>query len=280
MNFKLLYPDFKLKAMTLSYDDGIIQDKELIKRMNKWGLKGTFNLNSGKQGDEKYREDIYGTQIDCSHLDLRENKNIYKGHEIASHTRSHPFLERLTKEEQEAEFTSDIAELKAIFNQEIRGSAYPFGTYDSSTLEVLDKVGIKYARTVKSTYSFLRPFNFLLWHPTIHHRDPLLMEYVDKFINEKDMELPLLYIWGHAYEFAIDHNFDLIDEVGKKVSSQKDIYFATNIEIYDYIKAAELVYYKKREEGFLINPSSKTIYLVTEKGDYISLEPKRRLKYE
>ena len=41
------FPQFKSKAVTLSYDDGVIFDKRLIEIMDKHGLKGTFNINSG-----------------------------------------------------------------------------------------------------------------------------------------------------------------------------------------------------------------------------------------
>ena len=38
----------KYKALTFSFDDGNFDDICLIKIMNKYGLKGTFNINSGK----------------------------------------------------------------------------------------------------------------------------------------------------------------------------------------------------------------------------------------
>ena len=37
----------KLKTVTFSYDDGTTQDIRLIELLNKYGLKCTFNLNSG-----------------------------------------------------------------------------------------------------------------------------------------------------------------------------------------------------------------------------------------
>lgn len=42
----LRFPGFKDKALTLSYDDGVVQDERLIEIMTRYGLKGTFNLNS------------------------------------------------------------------------------------------------------------------------------------------------------------------------------------------------------------------------------------------
>ena len=38
------------KYFTLSFDDGLEQDKKVLALMKKYGLKGTFNLNSGMFG--------------------------------------------------------------------------------------------------------------------------------------------------------------------------------------------------------------------------------------
>ena len=43
----LRFPEFRRKAVTLSYDDGTIYDEKLIGILNQYGLKATFNLNSG-----------------------------------------------------------------------------------------------------------------------------------------------------------------------------------------------------------------------------------------
>ena len=48
----LLFPGFKDKAVTLSYDDGTIFDKELLAIVNKYNMKVTFNISSGKFADE------------------------------------------------------------------------------------------------------------------------------------------------------------------------------------------------------------------------------------
>ncbi len=38
------------KYFTLSFDDGLEQDKRVIRLMRQYGLKGTFNLNAGLFG--------------------------------------------------------------------------------------------------------------------------------------------------------------------------------------------------------------------------------------
>ena len=42
-----MFPGGKTKAVTFSYDDGIVSDKKLVKILNEYGMKGTFNVNSG-----------------------------------------------------------------------------------------------------------------------------------------------------------------------------------------------------------------------------------------
>ena len=47
------FPGGKAKALTLSYDDGVRQDKKLIEIFNKNGIKGTFNVNSKFSGKKE-----------------------------------------------------------------------------------------------------------------------------------------------------------------------------------------------------------------------------------
>jgi peptidoglycan/xylan/chitin deacetylase (PgdA/CDA1 family) len=274
-----MYPGFKPKAATFSYDDGISQDRELLSLLRQEGFKATFNLNSGHSGLQKIRTDLEGREVDCSHLVLEENVSLYAGMEIASHSYSHPFLETLPYQEQSEEISKDKENLEKLFQQKIIGFAYPYGTYNSDTLKALAAQGILYARTVQSTYEFHRPYNFLLWHPTIHHNDSRLEETLKRFLQTEE-ELAICYIWGHAYEFALQHNFSLIGKIGKMIGHKDDIWYATNGEICSYIKAAELVYYKKREEGFFVNPSEKEVYLINEKNEKMVLAPHERRKYE
>ena len=48
MNKRMMrFPGGKAKAVTLSYDDCIEEDQDLIHRMEKYKMKGTFNLIPG-----------------------------------------------------------------------------------------------------------------------------------------------------------------------------------------------------------------------------------------
>ena len=51
----------KKKAVTFSYDDGVTQDCRLVEMMNTYGVKGTFNLNSGMQSYANVWEHVEGS---------------------------------------------------------------------------------------------------------------------------------------------------------------------------------------------------------------------------
>ena len=63
------FPGGKHKVLTMSYDDGKLEDRRLISIFNKYGIKGTFHLNSGLEMD---------TRIPTS-----EYQELYKGHEVS-----------------------------------------------------------------------------------------------------------------------------------------------------------------------------------------------------
>ena len=81
----MCYPNWKEKALTFSYDDGNVKDRDLVALFNKYGVKGTFNLNSA----------IFAENGKPNNISKTEVKELYKGHEVAVHTVTHPRLELL-----------------------------------------------------------------------------------------------------------------------------------------------------------------------------------------
>ncbi len=275
LNFTLLYPGFKEKAVTFSYDDGVKEDVQLIEILNRYHMKGTFNLNYGQSGKEKIRQDKEGNDVDCGHLVLEEAKSIYDGHEIANHTYHHPHLESISKEEQFQEFKDNQEALEKVFNRKVYGAAYPYGSWNGDSVLVQQELGVEYDRTIRSSYSFSLPHNWLFWDPTIHHRDEKIWDCLDAFYKTKQ-ELALLYIWGHAYEFAIDHNFDLMEKICESLSKRDDIVALTNHEIYKYVNGASMIYH--RFDAFH-NDSDVDVYLRVE-GKNLLVPAKGAVPYE
>ena len=251
--------DGKSKVLTLSYDDGVVQDIRLIEILNKHGIKGTFNINTGRYlPEDATREKFYGR------MKLSEAKKLYinSGHEVGVHGLTHPFLEKLKTEEILTEIIEDRKNIEQQYGTLARGMAYPFGTYSDQVVSALEKCGICYSRTVKTTERFDFPENWLTLHPTCRHKNPRLMDLAKKFVEEQcqyHAENWLFYLWGHSFEFDADDNWDVIEKFAEYVGGREDIWYATNIEIYDYVKAYERLE-TSIDKRIVHNPSSIDVW--------------------
>jgi hypothetical protein len=242
------WPGGHLKCLTLSYDDGVVEDRQLVSIMNRYGIRGTFHLNCF---------------FSKGHVESAEVAPLYAGHEVSIHMVSHPFPTQLTREEILNETLENRRTLETLTGYPIRGMSYPFGDYDSRVIELLKACGIEYSRTVNPTNSFSVPANWLEWHPTCHHSNCLPL--ADQFLaitpaNSYGKGLHCFYVWGHSYEFARNNNWDLIETFCKKMSGRDDIWYATNMEIVDYIHAVHAV--RSSADGkILYNPSAINVWL-------------------
>ncbi len=243
---KNLYPNAKKRAVTFSYDDGVPEDERLVEIFNKYGVKGSFHLNSAKFGTDE---------------NAREVCRRYAGHEISCHTVNHPFIADCPKEEIVFQTIEDRRRLEYAAGYPVRGMSYPFGSVNDATIKVLDACGIVYSRTVNATNRFDLPTNFLRWDPTCHHNGGI-MDKIEPFVK-KYTPLPVFYVWGHAYEFPRDNNWELIEEFCAKVSTIEDAWFATNIEIYDYVQALERIYVSA-DRKMIHNPSAISVWLTVD----------------
>lgn len=228
-NIQICYPGFKRKCFTLSYDDGVLQDIPFLEMINFYGVKATFNLNTGLFGQIKYRNGINN-----SRLKEEELLNIYEGHEIASHSMYHYHLENKDYETNYVQIKKDKEILESMFNTDVKGFAYPFGTYSTDTIDVLKKLGFVYARTTKPSYKFTLDEDYLLLKPTCSHSDKKLINLALEFIDSKE-KLALFYVWGHTYEFANNNNWGLFRELLEILKNDKDIAYLTNIEAITYL---------------------------------------------
>ena len=75
---KRCYPQGKTKAFNITYDDGILQDVRFVALMNKYGLKGTFNLNS--QLMEQEFEWVHPNGMIVKRLSTEAVLHLYDGH--------------------------------------------------------------------------------------------------------------------------------------------------------------------------------------------------------
>lgn len=227
--------DGKKKAVTFSYDDGVTQDVRLIELFGKYGLKGTFNLNSGLLGQSGslLRE---GQTVSHNKNRPEDVRTIYDGHEVASHTLTHPLLPSLPEEEIVRQVEEDRKKLSELCGYEVVGFAYPCGgdNYDARVSRVLaEKTGVKYARTIVSNYDFSKQDNLLEFKPTVyHHREfDRMFELAERFLAANPEEPQIFYIWGHAYEFDIFDQWDRMEEFCRLISGHDDVFYGTNREV-------------------------------------------------
>lgn len=273
------FPGGKSKALTLSYDDGVAQDIRLIEIMKKHGLKGTFNINSGLYAPE-------GTTNPEGKGRMSKSKcqEVYlnSGMEVAVHGLTHPYLEQLPENLCTYEVLQDRKNLEADFGYMIRGMAYPFGTTSDSVVASLKQCGIAYSRTTVSTEKFTIPTDWLRLPATCHHRNPRLMELARNFVDNAFLRGPgLFYLWGHSYEFdqnLPDNNWGIIEEFAEFMGNREDIWYATNIEIYDYIQAYNQLIFSM-DYTKVYNPTCTTLYFKTAKGEY-QVKPGETVQYE
>ncbi len=266
-NLSMRFPGYKAKALTLSYDDGVEQDIRLISILNKHGIKCTFNINSGLFSPE-------GTVFDKGQIHRRLSEKdavkLYKdsGHEVAVHGLTHPFLEQLPSNIATNEIIQDRKNLERLYGTIIRGMAYPFGTFSDEVVAVLKSAGIVYSRTVMDTEDFRIPTDWLRLPATCHHKNPKLNTLVDRFLTQSPYSAPwLFYLWGHSYEFEADDNWNVIEEFSEKIGGRDDVWYATNIEIYDYIDAYNRLIFSS-EASMVHNPSAITLYFEYDNQSY------------
>lgn len=266
MNFrfdKIVFPYGKRKALTLSYDDGVTQDKKLINLLNKYNLKATFNLNSGKFGE--INELTYFPNKTSHNVILAsEVKKLYTNHEVAIHGLNHMDLSSIPSNTISYEIIQDRHNLEKIVEYPVRGMVYPFGLYNANVFKVLKMCEIEYSRTTKSTYDFNLPQNFLEWCPTCSHKDSELLQLANKFLKENifsDRLTPkIFYLWGHSYELDGLNLWNTLEEFFSILSFNSDIWYATNIEIVDYINSIEKLKYSV-DGNTIFNPTNIDVWL-------------------
>ena len=253
----LRFPNFKFKAVTLSYDDGVVFDEKLIEIMSKNELKGTFNINSS----------LFAKEEGGRRLTKEQAYKLYteSGNEVAVHGCVHHSLPDVPDATATADIVNDRIALEEMFGTIVTGMAYAMGTFSDKAVEILKNCGIEYARTAQSTGTFDIPTDWLRLKPTAHHANPKLMELAKSFVegdvpNRYWGKSPwLFYLWGHSYEFNDANNWNIIEEFAEYVGNRDDIWYATNKEIYDYIKAYDSLIYSVRMDR-VKNPSALTVY--------------------
>ena len=252
-----LYPGYKKRIVTFSYDDGHANDERLIRLFDAYGVRATFHLN-GKN------------YVNATPSELRALRERYKNHEIACHTVNHGWPTRMPLQSVVRETIEDRMIIEKIAGYPVTGMSYPSGSFDETVARVMGDCGIRYSRTTRATKGFMLPEDPLLWHPTCHHR--FALDLCDSFLENLDSEWthPLFYIWGHSHELRTEEDWAQIEAILKKLANNDKIWYATNGEIIDYMNAQKQVLISADETVFT-NPTAINVWLERDKYEYISV---------
>ena len=277
----LRFPGGLCKALTLSYDDGAKADARLCETLNRYGLKCTFNLLSSRVASEEGLT-----------KEFIRNEILAKGHEIATHGDHHRGLDVARTIEGIRDTLDCRLGLEKEFGIIVRGMAFPDRTVNKTKFPeayarirpFLEELDIVYSRTTGGDNdSFALPDDFLNWVPTAHHNNPQLFEYIEKFLTFDHQAQyssrrgpHLFYLWGHAFEFDRDNNWDRLDDICEKLSGREDIWYATNMELYEYITAYRSLSYSA-DNSIVYNPTIKTIWFDRD-GTLYEIKPGETLK--
>ena len=253
-----IFPGGVRRVVTFSYDDGSEKDARLVEMFNKYKVKGTFHLNAGK-----YRE------IDAAQMN--NIQKLYKGHEISCHTVNHGWLTRMPAASAVQQVLEDRKVLEKIAGYPVRGMSYPSGNYNENVCSILAACGIVYSRTTTATGNAIEmPDAPLSWHPTCHHRDA--MPIAESFMESLDSEWkrPILYIWGHSHEFRTEDDWAYMEKLVSTLAGSNKIWYATNIEIVDYMNALHMLQISA-DEKILHNPCAIDLWVELDKKEIIKI---------
>lgn len=260
---KFAWPGGKWKALIMSFDDAGTQDRQLVSIFNTNGIVGSFNLTSGKLDQANY-------------ITSSELAALYKNHEVAGHSVDHPYLETLTKAQVISEIADCKTKLSNITGYEVRGFAYPFGTYNDTVVQVEKDLNIAYARVTNDRYDFeippALPFELLTWRATAHFNNADY--FADQLIINKKERMACMFIWGHSWELDGNDGWNRMTAFCKKITGKSDIWYAKAIDVADYLNA---IYNLQYSGNSVYNPSATITIWIKDGGNLHQLAPKQTM---
>ena len=263
---KRLYPDGKKKAFNITYDDGILQDIRFVKLLDKYNIKGTFNLNSLLMYQQF--EWIHENGMTVKRLPADKVADLYKNHEVASHTLTHPYMHDMCEDDIMYQMGKDKENLEQLFGREICGFAVPFSYYSDLIAHCAQKCGFEYARCSEERYCYTPPENYYWWAAGSFHLNPRFVQFAEQFFSTTE-ELALCQIVGHSYDLDAENMWETMENLFKRISADNNIISMTNIELVRYLKAMRSAYITEKQ----IENNSDTELWFEIYGNIVSVQP-------
>ncbi|MBE5818521.1 MAG: hypothetical protein E7312_05630 [Clostridiales bacterium] len=265
---KMYFPGFATKIFTMSFDDDCDTNGRMVELLKKYKLKATFNLNGnrfekGERNGELGVAKFNNTEEEA--LEMFNNEYC----EVASHGFNHECHSKDPISKAMIDIIKDRLKLEEMFGTFVRGHAVPFGKYTQATNDVLKNAGFVYNRTGYLSYNFDMPTNWFEWQATCSIVDSQSRDIARQFVAEPNpySDGKLFYAMAHTYEFVSYFPWENVEEFCEIIAFKDDIWYATNIEIYDYVNAyRSLVFTADARKAY--NPTQIDVLIGTDYGKF------------
>ena len=269
-----VYPNGNHKALIMSYDDGLDDDIALAQLFDRYGIIGTFHLNSGLLDTRAIWNEGKPNEILQTYLSKDTLVHVFKNHEIAVHGTYHKALVGLSDKEILEEINVDIENLTILSDRKISSMAYAFGSTNDHVAEVIGTTPLTNARTTKSSYNFDLPEDYYLWNPTCHDSEAL--EYLEAYLSLDSPSLSLFYVWGHSWELRDTLRNQNILKFCNEIGDRDDIWYTGAGDFADYHASLKVLEIGPQQ---IVNPEGNGVVYYREKGQLKSLNPGQRLTH-
>lgn len=201
------------KIFLISFDDGTVWDYRFVQLLNRHGMKGTFNLNSGLEDFVWHYEDRFPVRRQV----LANTVELYQGHEVASHSLHHHWLNTLTPPQLSREVGDDCTALKKIFGLQKIGFGVPFTACSEREVNIIRKF-VRYIRLSEFSDSFSPPAD--PYHIPIHalYNQPDIRQKIAAFA-ESNLPVSLFVMAGHSYELEVLDHWGYMEELLQYIRS-------------------------------------------------------------
>ena len=218
-----------MKYFVFSIDDGTIYDEKVLQILNKFKFKATFNLNSGLGDYVWYKDDK-----EVRRFVLKDVKDLYKGHEVASHSFTHPHLTEVPDKYVYLEAYEDICNLEEIFQRKVTTFAFPFHDYDERCINIIKRIkNINLIRLSIFDDTFQLPsdpYHVKMTTSRIHDA----LERIQDFQNDENAKLFVCVF--HSYDVEFDDEYNKLEKLCDILKKDKNIKVIPMCEIRELIK--------------------------------------------
>ncbi|MGC3982533.1 MAG: polysaccharide deacetylase family protein [Steroidobacteraceae bacterium] len=134
------------RCVALTFDDGYFDNlSEAAPIMKQFGFRATCYVVSGRVGEHNVW-DADKLQVEKPLMNQTQLQEwLAAGHEVGSHTITHPRLDQLSRAQAEMEIHTSKLDLEAMLGVEIKHFCYPYGNFNDETVELVRTAGYQSA---------------------------------------------------------------------------------------------------------------------------------------